>query len=125
MYLRSSAIELSAHFAATESTEISPPEASLIKSTSNLTAAAGICFSVSSASTPSAPILSILSKVIQTESRVSEAKPIFSSMARRIRRSLILIQKSLKPILIRARAVTSISSTSALHEESPRISISH
>ena len=47
------------------------------------------------------------------------------SMARSMRRSLMFTVKSLKPMASRARAVTSISSISALMLSSPRISISH
>ena len=119
-YLRSSAMAGSAQRAATASSVTSP---AAMKSASALMAFSGSCFSVSSAFTPSAPILSILSKVMQTESSVSAEKPMLSSIPRRMRRMLTV--KPVKPMFSRARVVTSISSTSALGEESPRMSISH
>ena len=121
-YLRSSAMAGSAQRAATASSVTSP---AAMKSASALMAFSGSCFSVSSAFTPSAPILSILSKVMQTESSVSAEKPMLSSIPRRMRRSLMLTVKPVKPMFSRARVVTSISSTSALGEESPRMSMSH
>jgi len=121
-YRRSAVSASSSTRAATASRLKSPARR---KSSSACTAETAKPFSVNSALTPSAPILSILSKLMQTESSWSAAKPIFSSMARRMRRSLMLIVKSVKPIFSRARAVTSISSTSALGEESPRMSMSH
>ena len=62
---------------------------------------------------------------MQTESSVSAAKPMLSSIPRRMRRSLMLTVKPVKPMFSSARVVTSISSTSALGEASPRMSISH
>ena len=121
-YFRSSAMAGSAQREATDSSVTSP---AAMKLASALMAASGSCFSVSSAFTPSAPILSILSKVMQTESNVSAAKPMLSSIPRRMRRSLMFTVKPVKPMPSRARAVTSISSTSALGLSSPRMSMSH
>ena len=62
---------------------------------------------------------------MHTLSRLSGAKPMPVSIPRRMRRSLMFTVKSLKPMSRRARAVTSISSISALVLPSPRMSMSH
>lgn len=120
-YFKSSATEESEHFFETESSVI-PPE---INSTRFSTAEEANCFSRSSFFTPSTPILSSLSKVMQTESIHYFWKPIFSSISFKTRLSLMLIVKSENPIFSIALAVISINSTSALQLESPKISISH
>ena len=113
---------LSAHSAAASSSENAPP---CKKSVSACTASGGICFSVSSAATPGAPSLSNLSKLMHTESSASAGNPKCCSIPRSRRRSLIFTVKPENPIESSARAVTSISSTSALGLSSPKISISH
>ena len=81
--------------------------------------------SSSSFATPSRPILSILSRMINTVSKLSFGNPLYSAIAFRIRRSLIRIVKFLKSSFPSSVVVARISSISARLVGSPRISISH
>ena len=79
----------------------------------------------SSASTPSIPILSILSKMTNTLSYSSASKPQYAAIAFKILRLLIRIVKFLKSSLPSSVVVARISSISASMDGSPKISISH
>ncbi len=75
--------------------------------------------------TPSRPILSILSRLMNTSSKRFSGKPEQAAIAFKIRRSLILIWKFSNPSLPSVVVVARISSISARFVGSPIISISH
>ena len=79
----------------------------------------------SSSATPSSPILSILSKIINTVSKSSSANPLYAAIAFKIRRSLMRISKFLNPSFPIVVVVAKISSISARFVGSPIISMSH
>ena len=79
----------------------------------------------SSSATPSRPILSILSRMINTVSKLSSGKPLYCAIALRIFLSLIRIVKLWKSSLPSSVVVTMTSSISARYVDSPRISMSH
>ena len=83
-------------------------------------------FSISSCFTPSSPILSILSRVMSTESAASSGKPAQETRAFRILRSFTRTVKELSgQMRLSAVPVAVISSISARLEASPRMSMSH
>ena len=82
-------------------------------------------FSVSSASTPSMPILSSLSNVMHTLSNSFSAKPICINTARNSLLSFNLTLKFFMPIACNAFVVVKISSISESLDSEPIISISH
>ena len=97
----------------------------LIMETNFSTVDAAKLLSRSSFLTPSAPILSNLSKVMHTLSASASVKPAAKIKFFKMRRSLMRILKFSMPMFNNAFAVVSISSTSQLVEEEPKISISH
>ena len=121
-------------FSTTDASEANPSAAARALSSSSAALMTAINFSTFSAAyplpsssslTPSSPILSSLSKIMQTGMTSSSPNPADLIMSVSSRRSLMRRVKSVNPMLSSAEVVAAISSISALLDESPIMSISH